>query len=127
VSQSPAAVDAVASLLRPHADRHAPDLVTAGLLAHCAALLAWYVRARIAAAKEPGEPLSLAALVERFEVAAEVRVTAERLEVVMPMTAVDVDMRRAGLDFDPGYAPWLKRRVEFVYEERESSVAPCGN
>jgi hypothetical protein len=35
----------------------------------------------------------------------------------MPMEAIDIDLRRAGLDLDPGFLPWLGRKVEFVFEE----------
>ncbi|MCW5801165.1 MAG: hypothetical protein KIT31_02035 [Deltaproteobacteria bacterium] len=41
--------------------------------------------------------------------------TASDLCVEMPMDAIDIDVRRAGLDFDPGYLPWLERNVRIVF------------
>lgn len=42
--------------------------------------------------------------------------TPDALHVVMSETAVDIDHRRAGLDLNPGNAPWIGRtvRIEFV-------------
>jgi hypothetical protein len=37
------------------------------------------------------------------------------LKVVLPMEAIDLDLRRAGLDFNPGWVPWLERRVEICF------------
>lgn len=39
------------------------------------------------------------------------------IRVVMPMSAIDVDLRRAGLDIDPGHVPWLGRKVSLVFAE----------
>jgi hypothetical protein len=44
-----------------------------------------------------------------------VQVTPTSIDVVMPMSAVDVRIRRCGLDIDPGYLPWLGRVVHFHY------------
>jgi hypothetical protein len=38
-------------------------------------------------------------------------VTADAIHAVLPLDAIDVDHRRAGLDQSPGHAPWLGRRV----------------
>jgi hypothetical protein len=38
------------------------------------------------------------------------------LTVVLPLTAIDTDVRRAMLDLNPGYLPWLGRVVEIAYE-----------
>jgi hypothetical protein len=35
----------------------------------------------------------------------------------MPMDAIDIRIRLAGLDFDPGYLPWLKQKLVFMFEE----------
>lgn len=55
--------------------------------------------------------------------ARQARVTADasRVDVRLPPTAVDLDIRRAGLDIDPGWLPWLGRIVRFHYE-REGST-----
>ncbi|KRE60003.1 hypothetical protein ASG92_22225 [Arthrobacter sp. Soil736] len=38
------------------------------------------------------------------------------IEVTFPMAAVDTAIRRAGLDLDPGWVPWLGRVVRYHYE-----------
>jgi hypothetical protein len=38
------------------------------------------------------------------------------LDVHMPLDAVSMEVRRAGLDLDPGYVPWLGAVVRFRYE-----------
>jgi hypothetical protein len=37
----------------------------------------------------------------------------------MSMKAIDVRIRRAGIDQNPGYLPWLKRKVLQIFEEDE--------
>ena len=37
------------------------------------------------------------------------------LEVRLPLSAVDLTIRRAGLDIDPGWLPWLGAVVRYVY------------
>ena len=48
---------------------------------------------------------------------ARVIVTDEELEIRMPMDRIDLAVRRAGFDRDPGWVPWLRKRVRFVFEE----------
>ena len=36
-------------------------------------------------------------------------------EVRLPLAGVSTDVRRAGLDLDPGYVPWLGVVLKFVY------------
>jgi hypothetical protein len=38
------------------------------------------------------------------------------LELRLPLSEVSLDLRRAGLDLDPGWLPWLGTVVRFVYE-----------
>jgi len=38
------------------------------------------------------------------------------VEVWMPLGRVDLRIRRAGLDLDPGWVPWLGRVIRFYYE-----------
>jgi hypothetical protein len=40
---------------------------------------------------------------------------ADAIEVALPMAAVDLELRRAGLDADPGWLPWLSRRMRLVF------------
>jgi hypothetical protein len=42
----------------------------------------------------------------------------ETLEIRMPMEHLDLDVRRAGLDTNPGWVPWLRRTVTFTYEDQ---------
>lgn len=44
-----------------------------------------------------------------------VHVTPTHLDVTLPMSAVELRIRRAGLDLDPGYVPWFGRVVHFHY------------
>jgi hypothetical protein len=37
------------------------------------------------------------------------------VEVAMPADRVDLDVRRAGLDLDPGWVPWLGVVVGYRY------------
>ena len=44
-----------------------------------------------------------------------VHATRTSIDVTLPMSAVDLRIRRAGLDLDPGYVPWFGRVVHFHY------------
>jgi hypothetical protein len=37
------------------------------------------------------------------------------LDIHLRLAEIDVDVRRAGLDLDPGWVPWLATVVRFVY------------
>jgi hypothetical protein len=41
------------------------------------------------------------------------------LGVVLPMSALETSVRRAGLDFNPGYVPWQRRKLLIRFEERQ--------
>jgi hypothetical protein len=41
--------------------------------------------------------------------------TATAIDIVLPMSAVDIRIRRCGLDIDPGYQPWFGQVVHFHY------------
>lgn len=57
--------------------------------------------------------------IERFlRIPAMVRATSEHLTVAIPAEKVDIQLRRAGLDRDPGWVPWLQKRVRFAFEEK---------
>lgn len=47
--------------------------------------------------------------------AAKMRVTVTHVDVRLPIEAVDLRIRRAGLDIDPGWVAWLGRVVRFHY------------
>ena len=44
-----------------------------------------------------------------------IRTTPSSMDITLPMSAVDVRIRRAGLDLDPGFVPWFGRVVHFHY------------
>jgi hypothetical protein len=51
------------------------------------------------------------------------RVTASHLDLDLHTTTIDIRIRRAGLDFDPAWVPWLGRVVRFHYPRlRQRSV-----
>lgn len=52
--------------------------------------------------------------------AAKMRITATHADVRLPIDAVDVRIRRAGLDLDPGWVAWLGRVVRFHYGQGRS-------
>jgi hypothetical protein len=52
---------------------------------------------------------------------ARIRLAAERMDVIFGSDEIDLDVRRAGLDRDPGWLPWLRRTVRFVFKERDLS------
>jgi hypothetical protein len=48
---------------------------------------------------------------------ARIRRSAEALEIRIAGEHVSLGVRRAGLDANPGWVPWLRRRVAFVFDE----------
>ena len=44
------------------------------------------------------------------------------IRIVQPLDAIDIAIRRAGLDADPGWLPWLEKRVTFVFEGGEDGA-----
>ena len=57
--------------------------------------------------------LSLRRLVGRHGV---VVATATHVDVTFPGEVIDLRLRRAGLDLDPGWVPWLGRVVAYHYD-----------
>jgi hypothetical protein len=53
-----------------------------------------------------------------------VHLSPERMDVILSGDAIDLEVRRAGLDRDPGWLPWLRRTVRFVFEERAPAAGP---
>jgi hypothetical protein len=49
---------------------------------------------------------------------ARVTVKADEMAILLPAESIDMDVRRAGLDRDPGWVPWLHRRVRFSFEDQ---------
>jgi hypothetical protein len=50
-------------------------------------------------------------------VPAEIALAEASMCVSIPMESVDLDVRRSGLDRDPGWVPWLRRTVRFEFVE----------
>jgi hypothetical protein len=84
---------------------------TAALVRDCAATL---TIAFCAALDEPPSPPQLLTHLRR---AALVELNRD-LALVMPMSALETSVRRAGLDFNPGYVPWQRRQITIRFEER---------
>lgn len=98
--------------LLPHDDPYATALLT-----QAAGSLAYLFASRAGAV----DITAAAGLVERhLAVPARIVVTDEALEVRIPMDRIDLAVRRAGLDRDPGWVPWLQKRVTFVFSEESS-------
>lgn len=114
VRVSPAELDA--SLEQLARDVPAPahaDGITRRLVARSVAALATIACARL------GERASLARLRDVCLRPGRLVLTPDELYVVLPHHAIDVEIRRAGLDHDPGDAPWLQRRVRIEFAGTE--------
>lgn len=51
---------------------------------------------------------------------ARIRIGPEWLEIVLGAAEVDIVVRLAGLDRDPGLVPWLQRNVRFVVQDHDA-------
>lgn len=49
---------------------------------------------------------------------ARLHLTRTHADLFLPLDTVDVELRRAGYDLDPGWVPGLRRVIRFHYEER---------
>ncbi len=67
--------------------------------------------------------LSLAQVVNR---PAEFIATRTHLEITFPQSSLDVGIRKAGFDMNPGWLPWLGRVVTFHYSCAVLDVFPTG-
>jgi len=109
-------LDAIAAPLSALARSASHDGATATALARSAAAIVHSFQARL---REPG---SLAALRSRFAVGGQVRLDAHELCVTMPLQAIDIQLRLAGLDFDPGWVPWLGRKLRLEFADGEGQA-----
>ena len=91
-------------------DLPAPPAIA--ILCQLCGCLAYLFLARVAA----GEVTSMATFVAEFlAVPADVEAEDDGYTVRLPMERIDPRVRRAGLDRDPGWVPWLDRSVRFVF------------
>lgn len=96
----------------PPADVPAPSAAERALLETEAQCLMAQLQARLPARSESPGALWLW-LCRR---PAQLQLDGAWVEVVFPLKNLDTDIRRAGLDLDPGYVPWLGQVVRLRYE-----------
>ncbi|MEH2546697.1 hypothetical protein V1283_003342 [Bradyrhizobium sp. AZCC 2262] len=85
-------------------------------------LAAWGAGLHLALAETRlGEQLTPAAVTARFARPGQIVVGRDVIQVIQPMGAVDLELRRAGLDLNPGWLAWLAKRLEFVFEEQDEA------
>jgi len=88
------------------------NLLATTLLAQAAGSIAFLFAARVGAT----DVSAPAHLVQRFlSVPARVGLWDDEMIVSMPVERIDLVVRRAGLDRDPRWVPWLNRRVRFEF------------
>jgi hypothetical protein len=107
----------VARCLVPEASSAPASALLAMVAGAPATLLAW----RAGDAASDG---AAAFVARRLARSARVRVTSDRMDVILSGAAIDLDFRRAALDVDPGWLPWLRRSVRFVFEGLEVLEEP---
>jgi hypothetical protein len=90
------------------------DTASARLIVWLAATLVHLAAAHLEQA--PSEHL-LHSLVTLAGVVTLPQLADEPLQVHLPMSAIDLNVRRAGLDQNPGFVPWLARKLEIVFED----------
>jgi hypothetical protein len=114
VAATPASLEAdlsrLAAALPPPAAPTAPlPAGLAPLVARSAAALLLLTCARLGEPPLPSRLRALAAIPGTLSLGP------EELLVRLPAAAIDVDVRRAGLDRDPGHVPWLHRRLRLEF------------
>lgn len=70
-----------------------------------------------------GRPLDAKALTDLLGIAGEIEIGARLIHVRLPSEAIDFDIRRAGLDTNPGLLPWLDKRLEVAFGSAEEDWA----
>jgi hypothetical protein len=105
--------------LHPARDRTAPILLPEAPSVSAAALLAVTAGApctlfalRVGGAVATAEDFVTTHLARRGHI----RRDAEEIAVMLSQAGIDPAVRRAGLDRDPGFLPWLRRSLRFVFE-----------
>lgn len=68
-------------------------------------------------------PLDARALTDLLGIAGEIEIGPRLILVRLPSDAVDFDIRRAGLDVNPGLLPWLDKRLEIEFGAAEEDWA----
>ncbi|MBJ3764452.1 hypothetical protein ILP92_17080 [Maribius pontilimi] len=101
-----------------------------GLGARIADLAAWYAEGPSWELPAWGAALHLAvledllgahagpqALAERLRLRGKILDGDETVRILLPLDSIDPELRRLGLDADPGYLPWLGKRLVFDFVE----------
>ena len=123
--------DTLGAWLARRGDARTPEQLAAALAAVVAALdtgagalasglaaaLAAVVASRLDRAWDPAIARALVACDGAFTL------DPDEIRIELPLATVDVDVRRAGLDADPGWVPWLERRVRVIYVPGDGDVA----
>lgn len=50
-----------------------------------------------------------------------IEIDTDVIRVVQPLETIDIDIRRSGLDRDPGWLAWVGKRLVFVFESEEDA------
>jgi hypothetical protein len=120
-------LDRTARVIASASSASACDVCVAdsGSLAACALLTQMMgAMAQVFAARVGLSPMLRDELVSRhLAMPCRIVVADQVVEVNIPMHYVDIAVRRAALDRNPGWIPWLQKRVDIVYPEDESSVS----
>jgi hypothetical protein len=96
----------------PSAGEEPPTEAETAVLAGHAARVAERLRELLERLEEPADEVLASVRARRGEIVSD----PGWLEVHLALEDVDLDLRRAGLDVDPGWIPWLGAVVRFVYE-----------
>lgn len=67
-----------------------------------------------------GREIAPGAMAGLFGGVGRIVVDAGTIRVIQPMEAVDIEKRLAGLDLNPGWLAWLRKRLDFVFEPEPS-------
>lgn len=110
-------VEETARSLAPRVPASVDDPATAACVAFCAAVVKRALELRLR------ERLELSAMADRLRVPARIERHPKELRIVMPLESIDIDIRRAGLDRNPGWVPWLGRKVVLEFEEPAAGPA----
>ena len=113
--------------LRPRRDAMPAPFIPQAPRAPAAALLGLVIGAPcVLLASRAGAPVGqgVEAFMARYLArTGRVRLSHERMDVILRAEDIDLDIRRAGLDRDPGWLPWMRRTVHFLFEELSRETA----
>lgn len=93
-----------------------PTSAAVCLLAQICGSLAFWFAVRVASAADDALCPADTFLARFLRVPARVELEPDVLKIIMPMDRIDLDLRRAALDRDPGWISWLQRTVCFEFE-----------